>query len=354
MHGFKKNQVTCSKRSPTDEGDEQAQLQEGEAEPTLGVPVSQRARKMSVHEIWNFIEQAREVGVSLEKLAEIRQREQHGGIQAKTTNHWCTKMLSLYRQRSQLSFYMVNKLCMVTDAATHNCMDFLVSAFYTCGQGTEASAYATAQFVNKAKHLYPNQMDLTAEAEVLAARRQVDRLAALKFLQAVHAQVKHISGGRLDLTSFEPRGDLALFLRPLREGDRRYFDGKNHVLHVLEHPEPIVVAIDDGVVASAPILKVIMDQGKTGTAAAAFLAARSALIKFDYDKVHRLVRDLKNGMSWEQKQMLLSTTYWFGINYKPFGAGGFFDEKRSALTLFLESNGPVPRLNFSISHLSND
>lgn len=296
---------------------------------------------MSIYEVWNFFQEASEVGISLDKLAAVRKRDQSGGIESSAVSSWIVKMLSLYRKRSQLSFYNVNKLCMATDAATHNCQDFLVSTFYSKGQDYEISAYATAQYVTRTKHLHPFEMNLTEEAEVLAAQRQAERLSALKFLTALSAQIHHISKGSMNLTSFEPNEELALPLRPLCPGERRYWDGDKFVLVLNGEPEPIAIDISEAIVNSQPVLKILMDQGKVGCSAAAFLSSQELLISFQFDKVHRLVRDAKGGMSWQQQQMMLGTTFFFSVNYKPFGSGAFFEEKRNILASFYESNGPV-------------
>ena len=39
--------------------------------------------------------------------------------------------------------------------------------------------------------------------------------------------------------------------------------------------------------------------------------------------------------------MMLATSWQFGVNYKPFGSGAFFDEKQGALQAFLMSNSTV-------------
>ena len=89
--------------------------------------------------------------------------------------------------------------------------------------------------------------------------------------------------------------------------------------------------------AEIPVMKVIMDQGKIGTAAAAFCRTLGLLVRFDYDKIHRLLRDLKS-MSWQFQQVVLMTTYMWGINYKPFRSGAHYDEKCCAMDGFFEAN----------------
>lgn len=293
--------------------------------------------KMSPHQIWKFIQDSKRTGVSLEKLAEVRERDDHGGVKMKSVPFWSRKLLSMYRQQSRLSFFNVIKICLCTDGITHNCQDFLVTTAYHCSEATETSAYCTSQHINSAKVLYPGQMPLTEEVERLAARRQIDRLAAMKFLQALSAQLAQLSQNALALSSFEPQGDLALQLRPLQPGDLRSFNGTGFQILFKDSMEPFPVTVNDEALAEIPVLKVLMDQGKVGVAASAFCQALGMLIKWDYDKIHRLCRDLKK-MSFRLEQCVLACTYMWSINYKPFGSGMFFDEKRNALSAFFESH----------------
>ena len=311
---------------------------EPESQPSS---TSSRKRKMNLHEVWNFIEDARVAKVSMDKLAVVRKRDEHGGVRAKTVPYWSTKLLSMYRKQSQLCFFNINKLCVATDASRHDSKDFLVTTFYSCGQGSEVSAHATAQYVNTSKVIHPGQFELTAESERLAARREVERLSSLKFLQAISSQIEQISGKSLQLTSFEPSDDLAMQLCPLSGGDERYFDGDCFVVQKNEGEDAIAITLTDEMLAGIPVMKVIMDQGKIGTAAAAFCRTLGLLIRFDYDKIHRLLRDIKS-MSWRFQQVVLMTTYIWGINYKPFRSGAHYDEKCCAIEGFFEANTYEP------------
>ena len=300
---------------------------------------------MSPHQIWNFIQDSRRTGVSLEKLADVRERDDHGGVKMKSVPFWSRKLLSIYQQQSRLSFLNVNKMCLCTDGSTHSCKDFLVTVAYHCSEGSEAGAYCTAQHINSAKILFPGQMELTEEIERLAARRQVDRLAALKFMQALSAQVAQLSANALSLSSFAPASALALQLRPLGPRDVRVFNGTNFQVSFADLEEPVQIQLTDESLADIPVLKVLMDQGKIGCAASAFCQSLGMLVKWDYDKVHRLCNDLKS-MSFRLEQCVLACTYMFSVNYKPFGSGLFYDEKRSALDAFLESHSPVSLVAF--------
>lgn len=321
-------------------------LPQGEAEDEEAE--ARNRSKMSLHQIWTFIEDSKRTGVSLEKLASVREREAHGGVNKNSVPFWARKLLSMYRQQSRLAFFGVNKISVCTDASNHSNHDYLVTVVYHCSQGAEVAAYCTAQHVNTAKILFPGQMDLTEEVERLAARRQIDRLAALKFMQALSAQIAQLSNGSLCLTSFAPGDDLALQLQPLQPGDRRYFNGSEFEVAFAWKDEPVKIQLTNRSLSQIPVLKVLMDQGKVGVAASAFCQSQGLLIKWDFDKIHRLIRDIKS-MSFRLEQCVLATTFMWSVNFKPFKSGLFFDEKRNALTAFFESNTSAPWLEFFLA-----
>ena len=67
------------------------------------------------------------------------------------------------------------------------------------------------------------------------------------------------------------------------------------------------------------------------------------LAHFTFDKVHRLLRDLKNPMSKAKlDHSVMVTSYIFSVNFKPFGSGQFFTEKQHITESFFEANTSVP------------
>ena len=154
---------------------------------------------MSVHQIWDFIQKARDTKVSMDKLALIKETDRESGVKPGSVYLWQRKLPSLYKQDSSLSFLGVRKLSMVSDSSHHSTKDWLVSLFYN--SSANVFAHATAQFVNSAKNLRPGQFELLPQVERLAARREVERLATLKFLQAVSNQCFKIA--RLQMSDFQ-------------------------------------------------------------------------------------------------------------------------------------------------------
>ena len=92
-----------------------------------------------------------------------------------------------------------------------------------------------------------------------------------------------------------------------------------------------------------PILVLGLDQGSIGLAGMAF-AMRDNMVHVKCDKIHRAIRDFKNSMSRCLKGLFLKaqlhSSYIFALNYKPFGSGGFFSQKREMLEKFISTTSP--------------
>ena len=291
-------------------------------------------RKMSPHEIWRVIEQSKDTGVSYQKICALRKDDPQGGISEQLTWVWQRKLLSMYRQSSRLSFLNVKNFAIVTDASTHSNKDYLMSLAYDPVNGV--GAHMCSVHVRSTKVLHPQEMELTPEAERLAARREIERLSSLKFLQGLSAQIFKLTDLRLDDFKFP---EVLLKMLELQPGDNFFFDDNVAVLNGEEFQLSQLRQLSD-----LPCLHCIMDQGKVGCAAAAFVTSQAGLqIHFTFDKIHRLLRDLKNPIKAAGlESCVLATTYLFSVNTKPFGSGQWFTEKTQILEAFFESNSFDP------------
>ncbi|CAL1136356.1 unnamed protein product [Cladocopium goreaui] len=290
-------------------------------------------RKMSPHEIWRVIEQSKDTGVSYQKICALRKDDPQGGISEQLTWVWyrqskfqCTE----HRPSSRLSFFNVKNFAIVTDASTHSNKDYLMSLAYDPVNGV--GAHMCSVHVRSTKVLHPQEMELTPEAERLAARREIERLSSLKFLQGLSAQICKLTDLCLDDFKFP---EVLLKMLELQPGDNFFFDDNVAVLNGEEFQLSQLRQLSD-----LPCLHCIMDQGKVGCAAAAFVTSQAGLqIHFTFDKIHRLLRDLKNPIKAAGlESCVLATTYLFSVNTKPFGSGQWFTEKTQILEAFFESN----------------
>eukprot|EP00438_Fugacium_kawagutii_P006295 Skav229327 [mRNA] locus=scaffold2598:18229:18771:+ [translate_table: standard] len=82
----------------------------------------------------------------------------------------------------------------------------------------------------------------------------------------------------------------------------------------------------------------LVDQGSSGCASAAFLPHCGLLLHCQFDKIHRLVRDIKLASKVGQmSDALMMSSFAWSANYKPFRSGAFFEEKKGILNAFLNS-----------------
>ena len=82
-----------------------------------------------------------------------------------------------------------------------------------------------------------------------------------------------------------------------------------------------------------PLLTIQLDQGSPGMAGAAFLMFHLGLmIYMEFDKIHRLTRDIKNSENWCCQKIYARAKLWYAyivsINKRPHGKGAFATEKK--------------------------
>ena len=293
-----------------------------------------RSRKkytqLNLDSIWSLFEEARVKDLSLHNLAKVRGSDATGGMSTASVQHWHAKYLQMYKSRCTVAFQHLWHLNLVTDSSCHGTKDTLISTFYS--YESKNSVFAMCQVMKSAKHLFPGELELESQVETLAARRELERLKSYRFLQAVSHQLHLLTGGNLDLTQLMPASELCL--EPLNPGDSRELDGDGYTFFRAGQVDPIKQTLTDQV----PVVSCLMDQGSTGCAATAWLQSKHSLFHASWDKIHRIVRDLKLAASHTGlDQVVLMSSFVFSVNYKPFGSGAWFEEKRNALEAFLQS-----------------
>ena len=91
-----------------------------------------------------------------------------------------------------------------------------------------------------------------------------------------------------------------------------------------------------------PLLTVGLDQGSIGAAGMAYaINHRGYLVYARFDKLHRVVRDMKLSLTHCLKGVFMKaqlfTAYIWGLNYRPYGTGAFFQTKRMMVNSFIEA-----------------
>lgn len=291
--------------------------------------------KMNLNEIWQFMEDARVNHWSLVELAKVRERENSAGAKPGAVHLWARKGLAMYYSRTKLAFQGCHRWAFATDGSTHGCKDLDVTVAFS--HLNSVAAFAPCQHKSPSKIICPGEFHLDHEVETLAASRNVERLKSYKFISGISHQLWRLSSGTLSIADLKAFPEM--IQEPLGSQRRRLQDGRVMVKH---HDEDNWRQQDLTLASEIPVLSLMMDQGPTNTAAIAWLYDQGFLIHAQFDKYHRLARDLTNSKNARLTQSQMKSSYIFGVNYKPFGQGSFFDEKRSILSSFMASCSAEP------------
>lgn len=246
----------------------------------------------------------------------------------------------------------------MADGSTHSTKEILVSVAWQAELETACFCQIQTMTVGD---LDPTEVDLTTLEGILRGRK-LERLAAFRQLQSISKQIALLTSGRMSLESFRLPVDVAR--HAVRPGQRRarYRMETQGVLPVEmqgvlpEDQGPSSVSFIESQDQrtrvpvlpeepewwkSVPLLVLGLDQGSIGTAGMAF-AMSNNMIHVKFDKIHRAIRDFKNSINHCCRGLFLKTqlhtAYIFSLNHKPFGSGGFFGQKVSMMTIFLQTN----------------
>lgn len=300
--------------------------------------------RVHVSQIWEFVEQSINDGVSMAKLAQIKRKESHAGAKSGSVNYWQRKALSMYHENTTFaSFAASNTFHLVSDGSVHGGHETQVTVFFN--QKERWACVGTSQRLWPAKIAAPGEFDVDTEIQRILARREAERLNAYKLLQALSKQLSLITRGRTTLASMEPPADLRLLLEPLKPGDsRQVIDNGVYQIHKVDRTDiDIVNVLMES--ENVSMLCTLMDQSATNMAGMAYLSSRLSLTHGSWDKIHRLVRDLKLSQEHSKNKTLvkaqLASSYLWSMNYRPFGTGHWYQEKRAIVESFVQTESVV-------------
>ena len=303
--------------------------------------------------IWEMYEHAKEIGVSLPVYLRTKEKEKHGGCHSQACQMWLRKIHNMYVGRAALGFRDCAHVNLIADASRFSGRDTLISAAYSPESGL--GAYVNNQFLRSGKLIGPGDFLLDDTIEMLAAQRKVERQAGYCLLQALSNQIKHLTGGRKTICSFDyAETDLELALLNMTPGHLRVVtkDGNGAIrdIFVQDKDKNTLKKVDLSMAETANILTLNMDQGTSGTALASFICGTSThLIHFGWDPYHRCSRDMRlaTGMKTIAAadartriklnlcQAHLASSFLFSVNYKPYGNAGWHQAKMELVEHFL-------------------
>ena len=328
------------------------------APPALHHKASENKRQyteVSPEAIWELMDRSSLTGMSLRGAIKLRSDEATLGCSPTQCDHWTNKLQQMYSCRASLGFLNVKHFNIVADGSTHSCHDTLVSLAYTWENNL--AAYLATQRIPPGKHMtWIDQSNMPPEIASLVARRKIERVAAFRQMQSISHQIHIITRGRLTLDSFKL--DSAVHLQEVQPGEVRIVrpgaDGMTDVAVIVGADKSFRQVLPDAVVDSL-LLVVSLDQGSIGAAGMAFAINKLQLmLSTKFDKFHRIIRDIKLSIKHCSGGVFLKTqlfsAYLFGLNYKPFGAGGFSQLKNRLLVVFLATEDVTSEIWLKYCH----
>ena len=274
---------------------------------------------------------------------------------------------------------------LIADGSTHSTSDCLVTVAWA--NEISAGVFAPMQVMKTGPVSPQDRFDDNLLLQI-SKRKKLERIAAFRQLQAISHQISILHKGGMDLNSFQIPPSLGQ--RPVKSQHEsrvtfRAGPGNNDICScrqwLVDNPDPAEGRVPEGRVPEGgvpaafpyvsflrtmsedgeitnvlpvlpesdqwwlniPILVLGLDQGSIGLAGMAY-AMRDNMVHVKCDKIHRAIRDFKNSMSRCLKGLFLSaqlhSSYIFALNYKPFGSGGFHQQKKDMMEKFVSTTSP--------------
>ena len=244
----------------------------------------------------------------------------------------------MYYKRCSLGFRPseVNHWNLVADPGHHNYKECLVSLVYSWEQ--DNGCYPPWQWLKPGKHLTPLDANMDDSIAVHAAGKKLDRVAAYRQVQGYSQQLHEITRGQLGIDNFDVPENV--HVRPVEANETRIVEvGEQDIAYIVDKDTQRRLQVLPDDYTTALLLVLMLDHGTIGAAGVAYgMFMMCKLLYPKFDKIHRLIRDLKNAQKHCCKSVFLKTKLWtsylFGLNNRPFGSGGNATLKRRMLELF--------------------
>ena len=206
------------------------------------------------------------------------------------------------------------------------------------------------------QHIVPGKVMTPLDAymdEALAryaAKQKLDRVASYRQIQGYSNQLRVMTRycqPRVTIKSFElPPG---FNVRPIKGNEGRKTERGEHqdVSYIVDKETGTRTPILPPVRQPVRMLTLGLDQGSIGSAGCAFLMFFLHYMVFcKFDKIHRLIRDIKGAENGCCQKIFTKTKLWsaylFSLNKRPFGSGANTTLKQRFLQVF--------KLQITINH----
>ena len=302
---------------------------------------------VSAEAAWDILQRARAEKTDVHKAIGLRSDgAELGGCSAGLGLKWSSMALDMYHEKTKLIFGTagaggVHHWNIVSDPGTHSYKECLVSLMYSWE--LNAGCYPKWAHLVPGKALAPGEADLLDSVEEKRAQNKLERVASFRQLQGLSHQICSLSGERLTLDSFDP--PVGSNLRAVSNNEvREVMPNAGMDLHVITNTatgqQHEVLPLD---VTDVMLCIFQLDQGSVGCAGVPFASIHlGKMIEARFDKVHRLIRDLKGAeqecMGGIFNKCKFWSSYLLGLNNRPFNSGAHWTLKSRMLELFAIGN----------------
>ena len=319
----------------------------GETNPSVHLPppalkssgCKRKYTEIDAEAAWALIEKAAKAHANLEQALALNDDEDAFGCHTSQGSVWLNKLLQMYYAKSMLLWRVedVHHYNFVADPGHHSYRECLVSLAYSWEMN--GGTFPPWQHLLPGTRMTLDDAAMDSRIKQLAAEHKLQRVASFRQLQGISNQVSLLSGGSRSIADFvvPPHANV----RPTEAHESRA------VVHGLAQDTACLV--DRESKTSRPVLPpgfdialllvLMLDQGSIGTAGCAFAIFQMGKLIFPkFDKIHRLVRDLKNAEKHVLDAVFMVTKMWsaylYGMNNRPFNSGANATLKSRLLELF--------------------
>ena len=265
---------------------------------------------------WDLLERAMKAGTSLEAALALKDDEAAYGCSESQGAKWVNFALQLYYNRCDhlWSHDDVNHYNFVSDPGHHSYKECLVTLAFSWEQDT--GAFPPWQHLLPGSELTPDDAAMDDNLATIAARNKLERVASYRQLQGTSHQLHLLSGRTLDDFDLPAAANV----RPTDENESRIVvpdaaSGRD-ISYIVDRTSGARLAVLPHDCAKVPLLTLMLDQGSIGTAGAAFsIFHQGKMVHVRFDKIHRIIRDLKNAEKHCMDSVFMVCKMWSAYLY---------------------------------------
>ena len=264
------------------------------------------------------------------------------GVSDRNGHKWAGKELNLYADIQHDNFHDLPKYQILADPSGHNGQSTQVGTMFSWE--INEAGWCLAQVMPPSTTLTSDDFDLPDSANGVILARKAIRAAAFREWQAISAMRWHFSGKGIDALSIPE----AATIRAVSVDEVRVVDESDPAMNrafLMDSNTGVFrpVLPDDEDPGKWEQATFGLDSGAVGRAGAFFAKHKLKLfMHVVWDKIHRLIRDIKlaceHAANGDLLRALLRMCYVWSLNSKPFGSKAWFEQKKEMMAEWVNTH----------------